>query len=171
MKKTTQYLVGAAAAVLASSALAVPVVLDILTDDFAGETSFEMAIMLGGTNIAYDSWTSPTDLANADLDDGFVSGGDMLSATAYQFTWDLAAGSYEFTIFDSFGDGICCGFGIGDYTLSVNGSAVVSGGDFGFQETTGFTIDPPTGISEPGVLVLFGLGVMGLALSRRLRHA
>lgn len=162
-------LVGAAATILTGSALAVPVVLDLLTDDFAGETSFEMAIMLGGTNIAYDSWSSPTDPGFPGLDDGFIDAGDLLSATAYTFTWDLDPGSYDFTIFDSFGDGICCGFGIGGYTLTVDGVVAGSGGEFGAQETTPFTID--AAVSEPGTVLLFGLGFAGLALSRRLRRA
>lgn len=163
-------LIGAAATALTGSALAVPVVLDILTDDFAGETSFELALTLDGINIAYDSFTG-TEAFVGSLSDGFVDGGDMLSATAYTFTWDLGAGDYEFTIFDSFGDGICCGFGIGDYSLTVDGTVAGSGGEFGFSETTLFTIDDTPQIAEPGTFLLFGLGFAGLALSRRLRRA
>lgn len=60
---------------------------------------------------------------------------------------------YEFTIFDSFGDGICCGFGNGSYTFETSGGdVVISGGEFGAEEnkpfsnfnvlsTSSFTID------------------------------
>lgn len=40
-----------------------------------------------------------------------------------------------FTIHDQFGDGICCGFGNGSYTLQVNGVTVASGGQFQYSET------------------------------------
>lgn len=46
---------------------------------------------------------------------------------------------YDFTIFDSFGDGICCGFGLGSYTVTdPNGNVVASGGAFGSSETSSF---------------------------------
>lgn len=167
MRKINKKGLVAAASLLifSGSVLAVPVVLDLLTDDFAGETSFEMAIMLGGTNIAYDSWSSPTDLTGGPfLDDGFVDAGDLLSATDYTFTWDLDAGDYEFTIFDAFADGICCGFGIGSYTLTVDGVVAGSGGEFGAEETTAFNV---AAVSEPGTFLLFAIGLMALVLGRR----
>ena len=52
----------------------------------------------------------------------------------------LTDGCYDFTIFDSFGDGICCGFGTGDYTVTVGGSVVASGGAFTSSETTNFCV-------------------------------
>jgi len=45
-----------------------------------------------------------------------------------------------FTIYDSWGDGICCGIGFGYYKVFMNDSLIVSGGDFGFSESTSFTI-------------------------------
>ena len=38
---------------------------------------------------------------------------------------------YEFTLNDTWGDGICCAYGQGSYTISVEGEEVASGGDFG----------------------------------------
>lgn len=43
--------------------------------------------------------------------------------------------SLSFTINDSYGDGICCSYGSGSYTVKVNGNTVLSGGDFGSSET------------------------------------
>ena len=43
-----------------------------------------------------------------------------------------------FTIFDSYGDGICCSEGNGSYTVIVDGVTVASGGSFGSSETTVF---------------------------------
>lgn len=59
----------------------------------------------------------------------------------------LNDGCYDFTIFDSFGDGICCGFGSGDYTVSVGGAIVASGGSFDSAETTNFCIGGGTSCS------------------------
>jgi len=51
---------------------------------------------------------------------------------------------------DSFGDGICCGFGNGSYSLTVAGTVVASGGDFGSTETTNFcTGDDIPGCTDP----------------------
>lgn len=47
---------------------------------------------------------------------------------------------YTFTIFDSANDGICCGFGEGNYSLETSdGTIIVEGGDFGSQEATTFS--------------------------------
>ena len=45
---------------------------------------------------------------------------------------------YNFTINDTFGDGICCAYGEGSYSVSLAGEVVASGGDFGDSETTLF---------------------------------
>ncbi len=44
----------------------------------------------------------------------------------------------RFTIFDSYGDGICCSFGTGSYTVTYDGTQVAAGGNFTFEETTMF---------------------------------
>lgn len=47
---------------------------------------------------------------------------------------------YEFTIFDAFGDGICCQFGQGFYELKTDdGTMIVNGGQFGSSETKMFS--------------------------------
>jgi hypothetical protein len=51
----------------------------------------------------------------------------------------LPEGCYTMTFFDSYGDGICCGFGDGSYTLTdESGSVLASGGEFEDSETTSF---------------------------------
>ncbi|MEO1260764.1 MAG: M12 family metallo-peptidase [Bacteroidota bacterium] len=57
----------------------------------------------------------------------------------------LGDGCYDFTIYDSYGDGICCGYGTGSYSLTedASGSVLASGGAFGSSETTNFCV--PTG--------------------------
>jgi hypothetical protein len=36
----------------------------------------------------------------------------------------------RFEIYDSYGDGICCGYGQGSYTVTFQGNVIVSGGQF-----------------------------------------
>lgn len=46
---------------------------------------------------------------------------------------------YTFSIFDDFGDGICCGFGDGNYLLATDdGVEIASGGEFETSESTTF---------------------------------
>lgn len=50
-----------------------------------------------------------------------------------------------FTIFDAFGDGICCGFGNGSYSVTVDGNAIVTNSAFGTSsEATPFTSFSPS---------------------------
>jgi hypothetical protein len=64
----------------------------------------------------------------------------------------LPDGCYDFTISDTYGDGICCAYGSGSYTVSVNGSTVASGGSFTSSETTNFCIGGgPTPTCSDGI--------------------
>ncbi|ADR22497.1 hypothetical protein MATR_36570 [Marivirga tractuosa] len=49
-------------------------------------------------------------------------------------------GCYDFIIYDSYGDGICCSYGSGSYTLSNGNNVIVSGGSFGSGESTSFCV-------------------------------
>lgn len=51
---------------------------------------------------------------------------------------------YLFRISDTWGDGICCGYGNGFYEVTLNGDLVAEGGNFGSSESTTFgSCDPP----------------------------
>ncbi len=52
----------------------------------------------------------------------------------------LADGTYTFTIYDQYGDGICCAYGNGSYSLSGGGNVYASGGSYGGSESTTFTL-------------------------------
>ncbi|MEZ5172906.1 MAG: lysyl oxidase family protein [Bacteroidia bacterium] len=47
-----------------------------------------------------------------------------------------------FTIFDSAGDGICCQYGQGSYTVTLDGTVVASGGNYTTQQSTLFNCPP-----------------------------
>ena len=46
--------------------------------------------------------------------------------------------TYRFSITDSFGDGMCCDEGNGQYSFSVGGKTIKEGGDFAFAESFSF---------------------------------
>merc|ERR1712003_222006 len=81
--------------------------------------------------------------------DNIMEGGDYESATTYAESTCVGGGSYTFTINDSYGDGICCAYGSGSYSVKVNDEEVASGGEFsGSTEEKQFDVDnmsePPT---------------------------
>ncbi|MFQ5491489.1 MAG: hypothetical protein ACE5GE_12275, partial [Phycisphaerae bacterium] len=66
----------------------------------------------------------------------FSAGPLTAGATLHVFDVPVCStGCYAVTIFDAFGDGICCGFGNGSYSVFFNGTLVGSGGEFGDSET------------------------------------
>lgn len=73
------------------------------------------------------------------------SGGPYTSGTqTFSETFCLAAGTcYNFNMLDSWGDGMCCVFGPGSYSVTdANGAVLASGGEFNFIETTQICTTP-----------------------------
>ena len=60
-----------------------------------------------------------------------------------------------FTIYDTYGDGICCGFGDGSYSVYYGGVLVAAGGDFNYSEATAFNC-PPGFVCESAIEVGVG---------------
>ncbi|MBL6444978.1 M4 family metallopeptidase [Fulvivirga sp. 29W222] len=86
-------------------------------------------------------------------------------------TFNLVAGDYTFTINDAYGDGICCSYGNGSYTLTDNGAGatIASGGSFGSSESVNICVEggavdtqAPT---APGSLAASNISVSGATLS------
>lgn len=105
---------------------------DIVLDDYGSETTWE--ITDGATVIA--------------------SGGayqDNMDQTLESTQVCLEEGEcYTFTIFDDFGDGICCDYGNGSYTVSwpAESMTLASGGQFANSEATNFCLTTPVGVNE-----------------------
>jgi hypothetical protein len=59
---------------------------------------------------------------------------------------------YTFTIYDSFGDGICCNYGIGSYSLIVDGTTLITGGNYTYFEATSFNC-PPGSVCSNAIMV------------------
>lgn len=97
--------------------------LNIILDDYGSETTWEVK---QGGNVLY-------------------SGGpyqDDADQTLVTRVMCLNDGCYTFTIYDEWGDGLCCGYGEGSYELiDPMGAIVGEGGEFGDQELTVFCTD------------------------------
>lgn len=95
------------------------VILTLLTDRYPRETSWTLKNS-SGTTVASRSA-------------GYYSS----RSTTYTETFSgLAADEYTFTINDSYGDGICCAYGSGSYSLKSGTTTIASGGNFSSSEST-----------------------------------
>ena len=63
----------------------------------------------------------------------------------------LPNGCYIFTIYDAFGDGICCSYGNGSYTVVVNGSTVANGGAFASSAAHNFCANSTPATCSDGI--------------------
>ena len=124
-----------------------PVVLTINTDDYGSET---MWAIVEGTDV---SGTRDEVLSRA-----VFSGQGYDSDIQIVMPLCLPEGpAYTFIIFDTWGDGICCDYGNGSFTISYDGVQVGSGGDFGASQvvlltegiTNPTTQAPPTTTQPP----------------------
>jgi hypothetical protein len=82
-----------------------------------------------------------------------ASGGPYANNSTNNETFCLPDGCYDFTINDSYGDGICCAYGNGSYALS-GGGVSESGGSFTSSETKNFCVgdnNPPAPTCDDGV--------------------
>lgn len=92
--------------------------------------------------IVLDNYPSETTWAITSGGLTYASGGPYSGAgsTAVEVNC-LNDGCYDFIIYDSYGDGICCAYGNGSYLLEdASGNTLASGGSFGSSETTNFCL-------------------------------
>ena len=104
------------------------VTLSITFDNYPEETAWTLKDS-GGTTVASASYST----SNPD--------GSTVNVTFPALT----DGDYTFTITDSYGDGICCAYGSGSYTVSSSAGVMFSGGSFGSSEATDFCIETSGG--------------------------
>jgi len=107
-----------------SASLCEIVEIDVLTDDYGYETS----------------WQLEDEAGNVLLSGG--QGGVYADNTHYIETICLDHGCYTFIINDTYGDGICCAYGNGSYTISNLSTSELygSGGDFSSSESVPFCV-------------------------------
>ncbi|WP_421872264.1 M4 family metallopeptidase [Marinoscillum sp.] len=100
-----------------------PLTLTITLDNYPEETSWTVKNS-GGSTVA----------------SGGTYGSQPDGSTVTETISGLTVGDYTFTINDSYGDGICCSYGNGSYSLASGSTTIVSGGDFNSSESTNFCI-------------------------------
>lgn len=112
-------------------------------DDVNAANNTNTAVAISGDaviniDIVFDNYPSETswELQDQDLDIVIASGDDYDGQSSLnEDVCVLSSHCYTFTIYDSYGDGICCAYGNGSYTISYNGTEVGSGGDFDSEES------------------------------------
>jgi hypothetical protein len=112
---------------------------DEATSSFStGDNTLTLSITLDGYP-AETTWTV-TDNSNNVLASGGSYTGQENTTVNEQIC--LTDGCFSFNIFDSYGNGICCGHGNGSYVLTDNATNTVlaNGGSFDSQETTAFCL-------------------------------
>jgi serine protease len=96
----------------------------IVTDNYPSETAWTIKSTDGVTQASSSPYTS--------------------TGTTYVDEVCVPSNSCTFEITDSYGDGICCGYGSGSYIVKVNGNTVGDGGEFGSAESVNLCTAPPT---------------------------
>ncbi len=96
--------------------------LTLVFDRYPGETSWEITDESGDVVASGSSY-------------GSQSKGSTLTIDI-----ELEETCYDFTMNDSYGDGMCCRYGEGSYELTYDGTVLASGGEFDDSETTSFCI-------------------------------
>lgn len=111
------------------------ITLTITMDNYPEETSWEIANN-EGVVVASSGGT-------------YANQGDSATVT---YTICLPDGCYTFTIYDAYGDGICCVYGQGAYSLTENslGNTLANGSSFEFSESTSFCLPSENGGGETG---------------------
>jgi hypothetical protein len=88
-------------------------------------------------NLVLDDYPEETSWEILDDNNNIVASGTGYAGGTVNLDVCVAAGCYEFTIIDEYGDGICCAWGEGSYeVVNPNGVVVASGGEFADSETT-----------------------------------
>ena len=92
--------------------------LQINPDAYPGENSFDLADAAGNVVWSGDVVAGPNSLSTC-----------------------VPPGTYTFTMYDSFGDGMCCTYGDGNFTLSGPDGELATGGTFGDFASTTITLE------------------------------
>lgn len=86
----------------------------------------------------YETSWSLTNSSGSVVHSGAIN--SYANSQTYTFNWTLVDDSYTFTINDSYGDGICCAYGNGSYSLVEGTTSIKSGGSFNSTEATTFCV-------------------------------
>jgi len=114
------------------------VIVEIVPDDYGSETTWELRNAAG---------------------DVLYSGGPYTNGNSDPIVAEVLLpvdDCYDFEIFDSFGDGICCAYGQGSYTLSdVDGATLLQGGEFTTSDLQPMTLEGGTDVNNNAAIATY----------------
>ena len=99
-------------------------------------TGSEIKIELNFDNWPDETFWTVNDAGNVN---NLMSGGGFTGSTVDQYC--ASPGTYQVTIYDTYGDGMCCGFGDGGYSIYVDDVLLAEGGNFLYEEVTTVVIE------------------------------
>jgi len=117
----------------------------ITFDNYPEETAWTLK-NAGGTTVASGTYSA----ANAD-------------GSTVNESYCLPDGCYDFEITDVYGDGICCSYGNGAYSVTSGSTTLASGGSFTSSDTTNFCLGGVVDTEKP-VISLTGSAAINLTV-------
>ena len=117
--------------------------------------------------LSFDNYPEETfwTLNDADNVNNFMSGGGQWTNSDQ---YCAPPGTYQLTVYDTYGDGMCCDFGMGDFTILIDDVIVGHGGDFLFEDVTTIVIGGD--IESLAVDYAQGWNMVGLPLEMEDAH-
>jgi hypothetical protein len=103
----------------------------IVTDNYGSETSWKLYGPTGSIVASGGPYTN-------------VTGGQTFNVPVT----GLANGCHTFEILDGYGDGICCSYGNGSFSIASNGTTLYTGGQFGSADDRVFNVGGTNGIND-----------------------
>jgi Zn-dependent metalloprotease/chitodextrinase len=126
-------------------------------------------------NIQFDNYPSETSWSVKDLSGTVIASGgpysDQSPAASISETINLQAGDFEVVFQDSYGDGMCCGYGDGNYQILIGDQLIRQGAYFASEDITTICVlnpnqepdsTPPT---VPDNLSAFNISTAGFGIS------
>lgn len=103
----------------------------IVTDNYGSETSWKLYGPTGSVVASGGPYTN-------------VTGGQTFNVPVT----GLVNGCHTFEILDGYGDGICCSYGNGSFSIASNGTTLYTGGQFGSADDRVFNVGGTNGIND-----------------------
>jgi GEVED domain/Subtilase family/Bacterial surface protein, Ig-like domain/MAM domain, meprin/A5/mu/Secretion system C-terminal sorting domain/Fibronectin type III domain len=114
-----------------------------LTNGGSGGANTTVTLSLTFDNYPEETSWEIRDSANSIVASGGTYGSQADGSTL-NINVDLPTGCYSLVMKDTYGDGMCCSYGNGSYTLTDASTTLASGGAFTSSETTSFCVGGAT---------------------------
>lgn len=128
------------------------------TTDYTGDIAID-AVGISGTtggchtvnvNMVFDNYPEETSWELRNSSNVIVASGGTYGTQADGSSLSVSTcqptGCYTFIMKDTYGDGMCCGYGNGSYTVTSNGVTLASGGSFATSQSTSICLPAGSGL-------------------------